>query len=70
MNLKKIKDNEALKVGKYSYDPSRNFLVNNNGEVLCYENKPYSPSGRKLAFDALVESGDIKAPCFSFKKIK
>ena len=44
-------------------------LLNNNNEVLHYENKPYFPQGRNQAFASLIKSGDINANCFTFKKI-
>lgn len=42
-------------------------LLNSNNEVLCYEGKPYFPQGRNQAYASLIKSGDISAPCFSFK---
>lgn len=44
-------------------------LLNAKGEVLHFEGKPYFPFGRLHAFASLIESGDISAPCFSFKKL-
>ena len=45
-------------------------LLNSNDEVLCYEGKPYFPQGRNKAYASLIKSGDISAPCFSFKPFK
>jgi len=44
-------------------------LFNSNNEVLCYEGTPYFPQGRNHAFASLIKSGDIKAKCFTFKKL-
>ena len=43
-------------------------LFNCNNEVLCYEGKPYFPAGRLNAFATLINTGDIKAECFTFNK--
>lgn len=43
-------------------------LLNKNNEILHYEGEPYFPQGRKQAYASLIKSGDISAPCFSFKK--
>lgn len=42
-------------------------LFNAAGEVLHHDGKPYFPVGRTLTFAALIQSGDIKAECFSFQ---
>lgn len=44
-------------------------LVNCDGKMLYYgdESTPYTPIGRSKAFASLIESGDITAPCFSWK---
>lgn len=44
-------------------------LFNSKNEVLCYEDKPYFPQGRKQAFASLIQSGDINAECFTFKSL-
>lgn len=45
-------------------------LLNSNNEVLCYEGQPYFPCGRNQTYASLIKSGDITAPCFSFKPLK
>lgn len=44
-------------------------LLNANNEVLCYEDKIYTPVGRNNAFASLILSNDINASCFNFKKL-
>ena len=44
-------------------------LFNKNGEILHHDGKPYFPFGRLHAFSALIQSGDINAECFTFKKL-
>tara|TARA_R110000772_G_C13310332_1_gene440590 strand:- start:17227 stop:17475 length:249 start_codon:yes stop_codon:yes gene_type:complete len=41
-------------------------LFNDKDEVLHLSGKAYFPCGRRSAFNALIESGDIKAPAFSW----
>jgi hypothetical protein len=44
-------------------------LMNAADETLHFEGAPYYPCGRVQAYVALINSGDITAPCFSFKKV-
>lgn len=41
-------------------------LFNGEGKVLYFQGKVYLPCGGTRAFLDLIESGDIKAECFSF----
>ena len=45
-------------------------LFNSKNEVLNYQGKPYFPCGRKNTYAELINSGDIKAECFTFKTMK
>lgn len=44
-------------------------LLNLNNEVLHHDGNPYFPCGRSQTFASLIKSGDISAPCFTFKNI-
>jgi hypothetical protein len=41
-------------------------LFNSKGEVLLLDGKPYFPAGKKSAFAALIQSGDINASAFGW----
>ena len=44
-------------------------LFNANNQILCIDDRPYFPAGKKNAFAALIDSGSINSKSFSFKKI-
>ena len=44
-------------------------LINDKGQILHFEGKPYFPQGRKQAYATLIKSGDINANCFTFNSL-
>jgi hypothetical protein len=48
------------------HNSTATILVNEDGKSLAYEGAVYRPIGGGHAFNALIKSGDINAPCFSW----
>jgi hypothetical protein len=66
ITVKTVKGNFINSFSGGSNKTAREF-INNQGQKLCYEGKVYRPIGGKKALNALIESGDINDPCFSWE---